>query len=343
MTIGDRPIVAVSQSPAADFGRAVRDLSTHTLRRRIFKWGFRGLAWAGRVDRYFREVLSPLLGDDDGAVWSDITSRLRLIAAVNEYVVYYPAQPRRRRAYYRTHGSDRIFAKIEYGVSRGRLENENAALAQRARMRSEFPTFSVPEIIAFYSCDAYRMIVMRAVDDGLQPVAARWTDRIFRVRNEVLGEVRIQPLKSLEFWRQIQKISREICLSSFVTSLESVLDDKQAVGFAHGDFAPSNVLADKERILLLDWEAASEDAPFMLDEVTFRLSANQKAMVRDPVRVARSVCRDLKAECDKHLRKQRVDSFLLSLAYMVQAGNQEASTLAGALSPDAVESLYELP
>ena len=155
-------------------------------------WGatlcLNGLSTAGKTV-YLQTITSPL-GGDDGRLWSEIYGRISelLKSPTVRHVVYYPAQPLRRRVY--LHGTtvrgEKILVKIEHGATSEGLDNEGEFL-NASRTKSHI--FSLPTLRAALLEPAYRILIFDEFPHGFSSRSLPCEIAPFSARNQVLGVV----------------------------------------------------------------------------------------------------------------------------------------------------------
>lgn len=318
-------------------------LTSHTARR----WGFKTFFSIASqsdylVNRYLETVRSPLY-DDDGTLWEEVLGAIERLANLDiaRHIVYFPPQTPRKRVYlYVPHLSARegIYVKVEYGPSTNALENELRFLHEMSEARA---TFSVPRLLAHKFQTRYRGLLFHSFDHDFSPMMLAWEAHPFSLRNQIIGPIREVALSELGWWQHFLRPGerehnqvRDL-IAKHVTS-------PTPIGVGHGDFTSSNIFYKGQEVIVADWESASTEAPFMLDEVCYRLALRQRQVYRDPVAAYRKLFLEIVDKCHKSLIARRLDSVLLSIAYLVLNKNQEATRIADYLTDEIVAEQYGL-
>lgn len=343
LSVFGRRVMAVSSVNRGNLARARSGLSSYTARRRAFKSFFSVIASFGYVGRLFESAASPLEGDD-GTLWGEICSTLKDLTEceIGPYVVYFPSQPERKRAYISMENpGDRgrgLFAKVEYGPSSQGFENEVKFLAQ---FQKESKGWVVPRLLGSFFGERFRAILLDAFSADFSPVTEDWEGTPFSLRNKIIGVVRDAEIDQLGWWQRFVSTAHE-----YNAELPDLIVNYAAswhpVGIGHGDFSSSNIFEDKGQVVVADWESASTDAPFLLDELTYLLGRRHRKIAKDPFGSIWGVCEHITKECHRTLRTQRIDSILLSLAHLATTKNQEARIISACLSGKSIGALYEL-
>jgi hypothetical protein len=342
VAIGERRILALPSVDARHVRLAYRGLSNNTPKKTAFRLAYRAASAIGRAAWYMQSVPSPLLGDD-GSLWEKILAFVGRSAnrKIDPHIVYFPGQQHRKRVYLYVpslDGRDGLYAKIEYGPSSKALENELQFLHSLSGLRRPF---SVPHCVGHVFENEFRVLLLREFPHGFAQRALRWNSRPSSLRNQIIGLIRPKDICELTWWREFQRLTQDE-QPKLPELFLAHIDAYHPVGVAHGDFTTSNIFYSGEKTLILDWEAASVEAPFLLDEFSYCLELRQRQVYKTPARSFIDICKTVVDECHRTLGKQRVDSALLSIAYLMSKGSQEAKVIGARLTDESLRAAYGL-
>jgi hypothetical protein len=342
MSFGDRRLLGLPFIDQRNLWLAYSGLGSHTSRKTAFRLAYIVAAAVGVAGRYMNPAASPLHGDD-GQLWEEILSFVRTSThrLVDRYVIYFPPQPLRPRTYlYVPGGSGQsgLYAKIEYGPTSNTLENELEFLTKQESVRDYF---SIPQCVGHLFEKTFRVLLLKEFPKNFSPRPFAWDSTPCLLRNKVIGVVHRKEVAKLQWWMDFVSASDNVC-PSLKKKIASYCLPSHPVGLAHGDFTISNILYYGRDTMLADWEAASVEAPFMLDELAYRLALRQRQIHFDPARSFHYVCQSIIAGCHKSLVRDRLDSVLYSIAYMISRGSKEAELIGRSLTEDSFEAIYEL-
>jgi hypothetical protein len=161
-------------------------------------------------------------------------------------------------------------------------ERQNSRLAREAEVLAglaarTFERIQVPRLVAAGSLRGLEHVTTTAVPDGASP-RRPGRQELGRIIADVSGSsarsVRRDQLHRLPWWRAIGESPGGLEIQSFLVS--RIAQEGLCVGFAHGDFEMKNLLRCGSDQWLLDWEAASPDAPILTDPVRFWLGARHQ-------------------------------------------------------------------
>jgi hypothetical protein len=341
LKLSDRRLVALPSLDSETVAMSTLGLTSHTTKRRLFKTAVKALLITEAFRRRFEAIDSPLLDDYDGTLWEAVLPALRgLIGSIDRHVIYFPSQPDRKRAYVYAAGiadNKDTFAKIEYGTEK-KLQNE---LNFIELMKHADVTFSVPEIVGSTFEKSFSILALRVIPAEFSHKARPWDAQPFLLRNEILGPVRTRPIKELQWWRNCSSVPGN-GHRPFQAKVVEIAQCPQPVGRAHGDFSSSNIFYAGGKVIVGDWESASPEAPFMLDEVSYRMSLIQPLIHRNPQKAFTRIVESITTGYDCDLATQRVDSLFLSLAYLNLTNRLEAKLLTASLREHQIAGAYEL-
>jgi len=237
-----------------------------------------------RLEIRYTETL-PRIEADWNALVTELSNALGESALIP--VFYFPLQPGRKKLgalLLRLDGQPVGFAKIGWGDSKREIVNEADVLT---RCKGWFTSFDSPRLLCTGEyADGYYAIYEPL--SGRTDTSARWSKIHQTIWEELVAKTRHEiPLQEAldSFCAGFKDVSNWLPILKAVSSIGSTI----TYSFAHGDFAPWNIVIQGDRVILLDWEEFSRSAPYLVDPVYFILSVRWLVQKRG----SKSIIRDL--------------------------------------------------
>jgi len=281
-----RPVLAIPAGPRRIRGVAARRFQGTTWKRTAFQYAIRCAVATGLDKWLWRKESSPL-GPSELFPFRDWLADVRAALDVRSIyaAVVWPPQRDRGRVYVHVlsdAGVPIAFAKIS-------LDDENDSfLSTECTMLEELQQldlrhFSVPKLLHHGLCEGHRYLVMEPLPDNARPVANDWSSFPEEGLAELAGQPRrLSPdeLNRLDWWKAVRGLDG--LSDAFVQDLEASARDGLSVCRVHGDMGPGNLINNRGRLWLFDWEQSSHHGPVATDHVGFFLGLNQSMISNDP-------------------------------------------------------------
>ena len=142
---------------------------------------------------------------------------------------------------------------------------------------SKAKTFSVPRVINFTRSTSYASLITNHITKDFSLCHPQKSYFPNKISKEISGTEREYPLKDIIDNKKIVELTP---LNKFIMNENT--SSLIRVSRSHGDLGSENIFKNsKNEYLIIDWETAKEDSPYLVDKIGFWLGKNHRCIKKN--------------------------------------------------------------
>ena len=290
ITFRNQPVIAIPDAPKALSLIAIRRYQPATMKKLLFQLGLR-VAVVLHFDQCIGSLIkNPLnfIAGFDFEKWLEYIS-LEIGEKCIYATVVWPSPSDRGRIYVHLmdyKGRQLAFVKISLDQLNDRmLRNENATIKCLYAQKLKFSC--QPKILSWGQFCGYTYLALEPLPESARPIQLS-RDELTNIIREYSGTAHTIPktdIQDIDWWSAFCEFA--VSAPEFMETMKMAISQGMKVCRVHGDLGPHNMVREDRRLWLFDWEHSSKNGPCHTDELSMWLSANQKLILRAPLRAVK--------------------------------------------------------